>query len=475
MGDPMRTSCVLEPETISRLTGGRWDRDVGNLFRGVALDSRIAEPGDLFIALEGSSSDGHNFISNAIEHGSTGVMISSRKLWGSAMVPTLLVTDTLRGLHDLASGCRNGFKGRVIAITGSVGKTTVKEMTSAILRQEGSTIATAGNFNNTTGVPLSVLRMCTTASFAVIEIGMSAAGEIRYLVPVVRPHTAGILNVKPVHLENFKNLTEIAKAKAEIMEGIEPGGTVVLNADDRLVRGLHPPGDTHIILFGRYPRARLRLGREYESTVTYQRFEMIWDDQSYEVCLFAPGMHNRMNSAASAALSLGTGCSMESVIRGLKEYRPGMMRSKLWKTGDGSIVLEDCYNSSPSALSAAINALTHLPVTGRRVLVMGDMLELGSAEISYHSKAGEEAAAKGITCIVGFGPLTTHAVSAFRQKQSHGIGISTTDIVDAWEALYSTHRKGDVILIKGSRGMAMERLVENIREEWGLYDVGNDR
>jgi len=471
MVDPMRTTCILHPVEISRATGGKWDRDITDAFQGVALDSRIVLPGDLFIALKGSISDGHTYISKAIERGATGVIISSKKLWNSTQVPMLLVDDTLKSLHAIATECRNQFNGRVVAITGSVGKTTVKEMTSAILRREGKTVATSGNFNNTTGVPLSVLQMCESAAFAVIEMGMSYAGEIRSLVHMVKPNTAGILNVRPVHLENFHDLEEIAAAKAEILEGVESGGTIVLNADDKLLRTLHTRKEFRFVLFGRTPNARLKLGRIRSSTIAAQRFDLIWDGESFDVCLHAPGMHNRMNSAAAAALSLASGCSIDSVRQGLEDYRPGMMRSKLWKTGDGGIVLEDCYNSSPAALSSAIDTLAHIPVPGRRVLIMGDMLELGHAESDFHAQAGEEAAAKDIACLIGFGPLTAHAVSAFQQKNPDGTSIGAIDITDLWEAVRSTHRRGDVVLIKGSRGMALERIVDCIREEWGLFEV----
>ncbi len=451
----LRVDCVLDGRALAQWTAGRW---IGGSPSpgGICLDSRAIRDGDLFVALLGSSTDGHLFLAHAQARGSCGAVVS--RVDPAVRMPQLLVKDTLVALHAMASGHRASFGGKIVAVTGSVGKTTVKEMTAAILRQAGATIATPANFNNVTGVPLTLLSLTPEARYAVVEIGMSFPGEIRRLVPLVKPWIAAVTNVRPVHLENFPDLEAIARAKAEILEGLDPDGVAVLNADDPLVRALVPPKGQRRVWFGTAPDADLVLLPDASVTLARQRFRLAWRGQAFEVSLAVPGVHNRVNAAAAATLALCAGATVEQVVAGLASFSSVEMRSTLRRLRDGSLLLEDCYNASPSAVTIALRTLCELPVEGRRVVVLGDMRELGPSGPSFHWDAGALAARLGVECLLGFGPLSAHAVDAY-SSLSDGVGMHFDSIEALASFLLADHRAGDVVLVKGSRAMRLERVV----------------
>ncbi|MBN1424253.1 UDP-N-acetylmuramoyl-tripeptide--D-alanyl-D-alanine ligase [Candidatus Fermentibacteria bacterium] len=453
---PMRTDCRLAGSALAPWTEGRWIGEAPSAILGVCLDSRAVAPGDLFVALSGATSDGHLFIRDAAARGAAAALVSSSG--EASALPCLRVADTLVALHAIASHCRARYDGLMAALTGSVGKTTVKDMTAAILSVLGPTLATEGNFNNATGVPLTLLALASHHQFAVVEIGMSLPGEISSLVPLVRPDIAAVINVKPVHLQNFTSLADIAAAKAEILTGIRPGGIAVLNADDSLVRAMRVPDAVRAVWFGRDSTSDLCLTSFGCVDVDRQHFTLRWRDREIEVTLGVPGDHNRFNAAAAAAIALAAGAGPDDVAAGLSQFTPSPMRSRLVHLTDGSILLEDCYNASPDAFAAALHTIVHLPVEGRRVVVMGDMRELGDAAEVFHREVGARAAVAGIAELLAYGPLAEAAVREFQRASPGGTGYYCTTSEELVQHLLASHRPGDIILIKGSRAMALERV-----------------
>ena len=453
---PMRTDCALSGEVLAEWTGGRWIGTPPDALRGVCLDSRAVVPGDLFVALPGTSSDGHAFIDDAKNRGAGAAVVCHAN--GPPRLPLLVVGDTLGALRTMAARRREEYGGTVIALTGSVGKTTVKDMTAAILAEVAPTAATRGNFNNATGVPLTLLALDTIRTFAVVEIGMSFPGEIRSLVRLVKPHIGAVLNVRPVHLENFPDIRGIAAAKGEILAGIEPGGTAVLNIDEPLVRALPLPEGIMRVWFGEDASADLRLEANARVDMDRQSFSIQWHGLVIPVSLAAPGAHNRLNAAAGAAIALAAGARAEHVTAGLAKFAPSPMRSRLVRLVDGSLLMEDCYNASPDAVRAALRTIAELPVNGRRVVVLGDMRELGSSAEEFHRRVGDEVASLGISSFLAFGPLSARAVDEYRRHMSAGRGAHFDAVEDLIARLIDDHRAGDIILVKGSRAMRMERV-----------------
>lgn len=453
---PMRTDCRLTGKDLADWTGGLWVGETPQAVRGVCLDSRAIVPGDIFAAMCGAATDGHEFVQDAEARGAAAALVSRDDV--ATGIPCLKVGDTLAALHTIAGRFRDRYSGIVVALTGSVGKTTVKDMTAAILGLIGPTAATAGNFNNATGVPLTLLALRADHRFAVVEIGMSLPGEIRSLVPLVRPMVAAVTNVRPVHLQNFDTLADIAAAKGEILPGIQPGGIAVLNADDPLVGAMRPPEGVRTLWFGRSSAADLWLAPGSHAEVDRQHFTLGWRGREIAVTLGVPGKHNQLNAAAAAAISLACGVTPDDVVAGLARFTPSPMRSRLVHLADGSILLEDCYNASPDAFAAALATIAQLPVGGRRVVVMGDMRELGAAAEYYHRELGASAAEADVAELLAHGPLAAGSVEEFRRAAVGGIACHCATLEELARRLLADHQAGDVILIKGSRAMALERV-----------------
>jgi UDP-N-acetylmuramoyl-tripeptide--D-alanyl-D-alanine ligase len=274
-------------------------------------------------------------------------------------------------------------------------------------------------------------------------------------------------------MENFKSLETIADAKAEIFAHLETQSVAVLNADDPLVRTMNPgPGVTKSF-FGMRPGVDVRLSETGLVTLEGQRFGLFCGEHELSVELKAPGEHNRMNAAAAAALGIAAGASFAAVVEGLAAFRPGMMRSELISLSDGSLLLDDCYNASPRAFEEALNTLRTLPRAGRRIVAMGDMLELGADSMEFHRLVGEQAAELGVDVFFGYGPLSRHAVQAFKKRAPTKLCGHFTDLGRVFEELVKSHAADDVILVKGSRGMRMERLTEQLKKLSAAV-LGND-
>jgi UDP-N-acetylmuramoyl-tripeptide--D-alanyl-D-alanine ligase len=426
-------------------------------FNAVAIDSRTVNEGDLFVALAGDRFDAHLFLKDVAEKASGLVVAKPDK---SLPLPQWVVADTTKALGDLARLRRDEFTGPLIAVTGSTGKTSVKESIAAILRQTGSVHATAGNLNNHIGVPLTLLSMNDDTDVAVIEMGASAAGEIAYLCDMAKPDIALINNVQSSHIESFGSVEGIASAKGEIYVGLKPSGTAVLNLDEvwcnqwqELIAGknliTYSFADTGADLFARDPQL---LGNGCYQFVLCVPDLAERPDYEQPISLSVPGAHQINNALAAAACGLAAGASMQQIASGLGSLSAVAGRLDIKQARSGATVIDDSYNASPSSFEAAINVLANYP--GRRVLVMGDMAELGDDASKLHSQVGIYAQQAGIDALYSLGDLSAHASLAFG-----GSHFAERDLLT--DALARELRSGSVsFLVKGSRSAQMELTVE---------------
>jgi len=422
-----------------------------SVFTGVSTDSRTLAKGDLFVPLKGPRFDGHDYLAEAIAAGAAGAVLG-RPL--STPLPHVLVSDTRAALGELAAFWRQQFDIPVIGITGSNGKTTVKEMTAAILAQAGAVCATRGNLNNDIGVPLTLLRLRAGDRFAVIEMGMNHRGEIAYLTGLTRPTIAVINNVAEAHLEGLGSIEEIARAKGEILDGLSANGVAVLNGEDvfcDLWCGL--AGSRRVLTFALDKSADVR--GKYQADSDGYHVQLTTSAGELEMTLSLLGRHNVMNALAATAASLAAGASLEQVRAGLEKLQAVSGRLELKQGISGARVIDDTYNANPGSLAAGLQVLKDFH--GERVLVLGDMGELGDQAESIHERVGELARQIGLQRLYALGPLSRQAVKRFGKGGRHF--AEPQALIDA---LIDCMHADMTILIKGSRFMKMERVVAGL-------------
>lgn len=459
----------------------------GDLFTGVSTDTRTLRPGDLFIPLRGERFDGHRFLGQALAAGAAGLVVvvpAGSTVEGRLAelelplpvragdrTPFLVVLeDALAGLHRLAAYYRRRFSLPVVGVTGSVGKTTTKDFIAAVLETRWRTVATRGNYNNEIGLPLTLFNLDRTTEAACLELGMRGLGQIRALAEIVRPTVGVVTNVGETHLELLGTRENIARAKAELVEALPPGGVAVLNADDPRVAAMAERTRAAVVRYGllragEQPSDRNLdvAGTEVESFgVRGVRFTAVAGERRFGVHLPVPGMHNASNALAAAAVGLALGLTPEEVARGLSQARLTEMRLQLERGRAGFLIINDAYNASPASVGAALSLLVESRTGGRAVAVLGDMLELGEASETAHRGVGERAAALGVDWLLGVGPRSACTVQG---AQSAGLkraeAYPTTDA--AAEALLESLRPEDVVLVKGSRAMRMEEIVRRLQ------------
>lgn len=448
---------------ILKATGGRLVNAKDNkMFKGVSTDTRNIQPGNLFVALVGERFDGNEFVGQAAEKGATGVIVSK-----SVTVPddvtVIEVENTLIALQQLARFHRERFTIPVIAVTGSNGKTTTKDMIAAVLSGRFNVLKTEANFNNEIGLPLTLLKLEQSHEAAVVEMGMRARGEIQELAEIALPTVGVVTNVGETHMEILGSLDNIAAAKAELVEAIGHDNLVVLNADNPYVSAMQNKTQGKVVLYGLNPGASVRaenmVSGENGQLVT--RFDCLSARGSIPIVLHAVGMHNIYNALAAIAVGWELGLKLSEIQAGIANFVPGAMRLEIKKYGEYTVV-NDVYNASPLSMTAALDTLDRIS-QGRKIAVFGDMLELGEAAIEAHRKIGRQAAEKGIEVLLTVGELAKYIADAAREH-----GIKEVQDFDghreAIEALRNIMKPGDYILFKGSRGMKMETMLETFKD-----------
>lgn len=420
-------------------------------FTGVSTDSRTINKGELFVALVGPSFDGHEYIKAARERGAVAVMVSKRV---DGTIPQLIVEDTRIGLGQLASFWRSKFDIPVIGITGSNGKTTVKEMVSQILSGCGEVMATQGNFNNDIGVPLTLFRLRKEHDYAVIEMGANHAGEIAYLASLAKPRVGLVNNAGGAHLEGFGSLEGVANAKGEMYQALKAGDVAVINGDDRFVsKWEQMAAQSEIVHFA------INNSAEYSAEILQgNEFKLITPQGEIEIRLPLLGRHNVMNAVAASAMAMSVGISLQDIKRGLEGMKPVPGRLESKQGLKGGLVIDDTYNANPSSLSAG---LTVLSTAGgaKKYLLLGDMGELGDDAAEMHAQAGKEAKQIGIDHLYATGELARRAVDAFGDGAFYF--DKQNELIEAVKPLMDEQ---SVVLVKGSRKMKMEQVVASLTE-----------
>ena len=388
----------LSLERVLEATEGRLIAPApgGLVLRSVSIDSRTLAPGALFVAIRGPRFDGHDFLAAAQAKGATVALVERELASPPPGLGLVRVADTTRALALLARDVRRATSAPVVAVTGSVGKTTTKDMTAELLGTRGPVLKTEGNLNNQYGLPLTLLRLTAEHGAAVLELGMSAAGELRALSAVAEPDVATITRIAAVHLEFFASLDAIADAKAEILEGLRPGGTAVLNGDDPRVRRIGERFPGRVVWFGHDRRFDVS-AESWRGTAFGMRFDLRIGGSTFDTALPLAGPHFVENFLAAAAAAHVLGIAPDAIAEAATRMRPARHRGELRRLGEGVIVLDDCYNSSPAALEAAVVALGLVPGL-RRIAVLGDMLELGKRDPSSTARPAAASRAAWTSC-----------------------------------------------------------------------------
>jgi UDP-N-acetylmuramoyl-tripeptide--D-alanyl-D-alanine ligase len=452
-------------------TGGHTGKDVA--VESIVTDSRKVDFGALFAALPGSQVDGHDFAPAAVRLGAVALLVQRqldlagerpgerpRERPRERQVPQLVVPDVLQALGKLAALLRERLDPVVVGITGSNGKTTVKEMVASILRPAGEVLATRGNYNNELGVPLSLFGLEPRHRFAVLEMGASKAGDIAYLAAIARPDVALVTNVGPAHLGGFGSVEGVARAKGEIYAALSPDGCAVINADEPwsgLWRELNRA--QKIITFGAGAAGDVRLEGDE------QRPRIATPQGTFDLRLALPGRHNLLNAAAATAVALALDLGLPAIRHGLEAVQPVPGRLNMIESDAGWTVIDDTYNANPASLYSALQVLAGMQ--GTAWLVLGDMKELGSESPKMHREVGDNARAMGVSRLFATGKMSTYTVDAFGEGAEH---FETREALA--EAVRRSLRPGVNCLVKGSRSMGMEAVVAAITRKDGMREAG---
>jgi UDP-N-acetylmuramoyl-tripeptide--D-alanyl-D-alanine ligase len=450
----------MKPLPLSRIaqwTGGRL-HGADALVDAVATDTRTLDASDgraaLYVALKGERFDGHDHVANAAEAGARALLVA-REL--DSALPQVVVADTERALAAFAAALQHTRKTTVIAITGSNGKTSVKSLLLSILQRVGVAYANPGNRNNEIGLPLAVLDAPEDAQFSIYEMGAGKPGDIAYLTAIARPDVALVNNIAPAHLERMGSLLGVADTKAAIYDALPSGGVAVINADDAFAPYFAERAHGHrLIRFGLEASADIT-AHDIALDADGARFTLVTPHGNCDIELALPGRHNVLNALAAAALALGVDASLDAIREGLVAARAVAGRLVTHHLPNGVVLIDDSYNANPGSLNAAIDTLAAASTSstaGESWLVLGDMRELGDDEVALHAEAGRRAKSAGIARLYAFGPLSAAAVQAFGAGAEHF--DSHAALADALRAAL----KPDVrVLVKGSRGSAMDRIV----------------
>jgi len=425
--------------------------------QGYSIDSRSVGPGQLFFAVKGERLDGHDFVQQALEKGAVAAVVRKDQLSRYPVNARLLaVEDTLVALQTLATAVRKLWGKPLIAVTGSAGKTTTKEAIAHVLSARFRVLKSEGNFNNHFGLPLMLLKLEPEYDVAVIEMGMSHAGEIRALARIAQPEIGVVTNVAPVHLEFFDSLAGIARAKYELIESLPAGGTAVLNSDDEYVSQFGRDFNGKVVMYGTRITADVRAENIRTKGAEGADFDVVIGSIREHATLPLVGEHNVLNALAAVAVGLERGLTPAEAVGALVTLAPAEKRGQVLQVGN-STVINDCYNSNPKALEAMVDALAGMAAK-RRIVVAGEMLELGPAGEEMHRQAGRHIAEKKIDVLVGVRGLAQTMVEGARSGGTRAEFVPASEQAGDWLAREA--RDGDVILLKASRGVKLEKALE---------------
>ncbi len=460
------------PEELLAATGGRFTTTVKQPLAAVSIDSRTIAAGDIFVAIKGDKNDGHDYAAAALRAGAGLAIVSRTTPAMEAAGPLLVVADDpLRGLEGMARAARARSAAQIIGVTGSVGKTSAKEMLLVALSASGQTHASMASFNNHWGVPLTLARLPRSAAFGVFEIGMSHSGEITPLVALVRPHVAIVTTIAPSHLGNFASLEEIADAKAEIFSGVAEGGAAIINGDSpyfgRLAAAAKAMGVKNVFGFGKGAACQIRLERvALHPTCCCITADVLGEKVSYRLGM--PGEHMALNSLAVLAAAKLAGADLARAAISMSQAKPAKGRGvqQALRMADGELLLiDESYNANPASVRAALGLLAQAKTgkNGRRIAVLGDMLELGEHGPRQHGDLAEALDSAKVDVLYAAGPLMAHLWEATPNARR---GAHAENSGQLQNALLADLRAGDVVMVKGSNSSRMGLLVDAMKAKW---------
>jgi UDP-N-acetylmuramoyl-tripeptide--D-alanyl-D-alanine ligase len=461
MATPWTGTEILQATGARRLCG-----DPETAFGAVAIDSRRVSETDLFVAIRGERHDAHRFLPDVVEKGCRGLLIETEKVadlpigeWDKKGLFAAAVGDGVRALGDLAGFLRRRWGGSAAAITGSNGKTTTRRMTAEVMSRRFHTLATRGNFNNLIGLPLTLFDLTPDHEWAVVELGMNAPGEIGRLAEIARPDIGVITNIGPAHLEGLGSMENILAAKAELLTGLGPEGTAVLNADDPRLSELAGILDRRCLLFGieavSGDRAQIRAGR-MAPTAAGTDFSLKIPGGTATVSLAAPGDFMVSNALAAAAVGHLAGLSAAEIAAGLSAFRPVQGRMNIRQTPEGIFIIDDTYNANPGSMAAALKTLKRLKGRARGFFAAGDMYELGGFAESLHRELGKTAAASDLSGLFATGRLAPEVAAGATEAGMDPAAVFCGSPDEICDRLREILKPGDWLLVKGSRAMKME-------------------
>ena len=450
--------------TLSRIAGftsaeGEFDNQA--IAVGYSIDSRTIQSGELFFAVKGERLDGHDYVEQALEKGAVAAVVQKGQLARySAKSRLLVVDDSLVALQTLAAAVRRLWGKPLVGVTGSAGKTTTKDAIAHLLATRFRVLKSEGNFNNHFGLPLMLLKLQPEHDVAVIEMGMSHAGEITALAKIAQPNIGVVTNVAAVHLEFFHSVADIARAKYELVASLPMGGAAILNADDEYVSQFGRDFHGKVVMYGLRSSADVWAENIEPRGAEGSSFNLIVGGCKENVTLPLVGTHNIYNALAAVAVALERGLTPSDAAKALASLAPSDKRGQVVKV-DNITVINDCYNSNPKALESMVSALAAMPAR-RRIVVAGEMLELGSAGPEMHRRAGSYIAEQKIDVLLGVRGMAQQMVETATKAGTHAEFMATPEEAGEWLAREA--KQGDVVLLKASRGVKLEQALEKWKQ-----------
>ena len=448
--------------------------DMSDSFKDISIDSRTVNPGDLFIAIKGDNFDGHEFVFDAVRKGAKGAVISKKEALkeelfhkNNGFAPSVIVVDnTLAALQKIAQHLREQIDIPFIAVTGSNGKTTSKEMIASVLETKYAVLKNEGNYNNHIGVPLTLLKLMPSHDISVLEMGMSGLGEIRRLCEIAKPNTGVLTNISGVHLEFLGSIEKVKEAKGELVESIDEKGTVILNFDDPLVKDLKKKVRGKLITYGIDNQdSDIKAERIMNLGINGSTFLLTVGNEEIEIHLPAIGGYNIYNALAAAAVGFVHNVGLENIKKGLEAFRGFPMRMEICPIDDTIKIINDSYNANPLSMKKAAETLSGIDKKGRSFFVAGDMLELGDASKEAHEDLGRFIAGQSIDFLIVVGELASSiGKGALESGMKEERVLICNTLKEASGILDEQLKSDDIVLIKGSRGMRMEKIIEELKK-----------